>query len=277
MKIWFSAAVVLMFSLSAAGQKYQGSSWADIKAAGKGTLTVVYYEQPGLIYKDNGQMKGVCVDILSDFAKFIQEKYSKTVAINYAGEEREFSGFLKVVQSTPNILGVTNTSITEERKKILKFTPPFMTTQLVLLTNQNSPALTNLKDLPKVYAGFSALVILGSTHMKYADMLKKQYYPELNITYAPSSETVIKNLTANPKIFSILDFTEYVGVVRKKLPIKRQDVDLGNAEELGFIMARQSDWDGLWKEFLTEDYRKGVRYKKIIADNLGSTFLNLVR
>lgn len=277
MKKWVSAAVVLMISLSAAGQKYQGNSWAEVKTGGKGTLTIVYYEQPGLIYKDNGQMKGVCVDILSDFAKFIQEKYSKAVTINYAGEEREFSGFLKVVQSTPNILGVTNTSITEERKKILKFTPPFMTTQLVLLTNQSSPVLTNLKDLPKVYAGFSALVITGSTHMKYADMLKKQYYPDLNITYAPSSETVIKNLTANPKIFSILDFTEYVGVVRKKLPIKRQDVDLGNAEELGFIMARQSDWDGLWKEFLTEDYRKGVRYKKIIADNLGSTFLNLVR
>ena len=277
MRTWFSAVVVFMISLSAAGQKYQGNSWANVKAAGNGTLTIVYYEQPGLIYKDNGQMKGVCVDILSDFAKFIQEKHSKTVTINYAGEEREFSGFLKVVQSTPNILGVTNTSITEERKKILKFTPPFMTTQLVLLTNQNAPALTNLKDLPKVYAGFSALVITGSTHMKYADMLKKQYYPDLNITYAPSSESVIKNLAANPKIFSILDFTEYVGVVRRKLPIKRQDVDLGNAEELGFIMARQSDWDGLWKEFLTEDYRKGVRYKKIIADNLGSTFLNLVR
>jgi hypothetical protein len=65
--------------------------------------------------------------------------------------------------------------------------------------------------------------------------------------------------------------------VRKKLPVKRHDVDLGNAEELGFIMAKQTDWDEVWNEFLTSDYRKSVRYKKIIADNLGSTFLNLVR
>ncbi|MBL0741786.1 substrate-binding periplasmic protein [Chryseolinea lacunae] len=278
MRVFLCAALlVALSSVVSIGQKYHGDSWADVKANGKGTLTIVYYEQPGLVFKDNGQMKGVCVDIIADFAKFVQEKYNKTVTVNYAGQESEFSGFLKIAQNTPNILGVTNTSITDERKKIMKFTPPFMTTQLVLLTNQNAPTLTNLKDLPKVFAGFSALVITGSTHVKYAEKIKKQYSPELNITLAPSSESVIKSLSTNNKIFSILDFTEYVGVVRKKLPIKRHDVDLGNAEELGFIMSKSSDWDGLWKEFLTEDYRKGVRYKRIIADNLGSTFLNLVR
>ena len=113
--------------------------------------------------------------------------------------------------------------------------------------------------------------------MQYIDKIKKQYYPSLNVVYAASSESVIKHLTSNPKVFSILDFTEYVGVVRKKLPVKRHDIDLGNAEELGFIMAKQTDWDEVWNEFLTADYRKSVRYKKIIADNLGSTFLNLVR
>ncbi|HEY9047329.1 MAG TPA: transporter substrate-binding domain-containing protein [Ohtaekwangia sp.] len=270
--------VVLSFMLSISfAQKYSGDSWSKVKMKGSGSLTIVYYDQAGLIQNVNGKMKGVCVDILSDFAEYVKTKHNVSLNINYAGEEHEFSSFLKVVQQTPGILGVTNTSITDERKKIMKFTPPFMTTQLVLLTNQQSPTLSNLTDLSKTFQGFTAQVITGSTHVKYVDKIKKQYYPDLNVVYAPSSESVIKNLTTNPKVFSILDFTEYVGVVRKKLPIKRHDVELGNAEELGFIMAKQTDWDQVWSEFLTADYRKSVRYKKIIADNLGSTFLNLVR
>lgn len=263
--------------LPASAQTYKGDSWERIKSAGSGTLTVVYYDQPGLIQKIDGKMKGVCVDIIADFVKFVQTKHGKTITVNYAGEEKDFPTFLKVSQSTPNILGVTNTSITDERKKIMKFTPPFMTTQLVLLTNQNAPILRSLSDLSKVYAGYTAEVISGSTHVKYVEKIKKEYYPGLKVRYATSSESVIKNLTSQEKIFSILDFTEYVGVVRKKLPIKRQEVELGNAEQLGFIMSKQTDWDAVWNEFLTEDYRKSVEYKKIIANNLGSTFLNLIR
>jgi ABC-type amino acid transport substrate-binding protein len=270
-------AVIILFS-PAAAQQYKGDSWASTKAKGSGTLSVVYYEQPGLIYKgDDGKIKGVCVDILNDFAKHVETKYGKKVVVQYVGEETEFSNFLKVSQTTPNIIGVTNTSITEERKKILKFSPPFMTTQLVLLTNKNAPVLKDLKDMPVVFKDFSAQVITGSTHVKYIDQIKKQYFPGLQVTYAPSSESVIKNLSSNTKLFSILDFTEYIGVVRKKIPVKRQEVELGNPEPLGFIMSKQTDWDDLFNEFLTEEYRKSVRYKEIIANNLGTSFLSLVR
>lgn len=268
---------LLLFSTLCYAQTYKGDSWANVKANGAGKLSIVYYEQPGLIYLADGQMTGVCVDILSDFQKFVDTKYGKKLTVEYVGEEKEFSNFLKVAQTTPNIVAVTNTSITEERKKLMKFSPPFMTTQLVLLTNKNSPALLKLEDMPKTFNGFTAQVITGSTHVKYIEEIKKQYFPSLPVTYAASSESVIKNLSTNLKLFSILDFTEYIGVVRKKIPVKRQDVELGNPEPLGFIMAKQTDWDVLFKEFLTEEYRKSVRYKEIIADNLGTSFLSLVK
>jgi ABC-type amino acid transport substrate-binding protein len=271
-------ALLLFVSASATAQKYSGNSWAEVKSSGEGTLAVVYYEQPGLIYKaEDGKIKGVCVDILSDFAKYVDTKYGKKVTVDYVGREAEFSNFLKIGQSTPNIVAVTNTSITEERKKLMQFSPPFMSTQLVLLTHKNAPALRDLSELSTVFKGFTAQVITGSTHVKYIENIKKEFYPELTITFAPSSETVIKNLTTNPKLFSILDFTEYIGVVRKKISVKRQEIELGNPEQLGFIMAKQTDWGVLFKEFLTEDYRKSVRYKEIIAENLGSSFLSLVR
>jgi ABC-type amino acid transport substrate-binding protein len=222
-------------------------------------------------------MKGVCADIIIDFQKFIEKEYGKKITILYVREETEFPKFLTAIQQTNNLLGVTNTSITEERKKIMKFTPSFMSNQVILLTNKNAPSIKSLSEIPIVFKGFKAQVITGSTHVPHIEKIKKEYYPSLVIEQVPSGDAIIKNLSSNPKLFSVIDFTEYVGVIRKKIPVKKQDVELGNAEQLGFIMSKQSDWDGPWKEFLTDDYKKSIRYKEIIAENLGASFLSIVR
>lgn len=93
----------------------------------------------------------------------------------------------------------------------------------------------------------------------------------------PTGPEILKKISTNPKLFTILDFTEFVDATRKNLPVKRQNVSFGDAEELAFVMSKQSDWDEVWKEFLTADYRRSVRYRKIIADNLGATFLSILK
>lgn len=255
----------------------KGDSWEKIKNSGKGTVAVLYYEQPGLIQEIDGEMKGVCIDILRDFVQFVKQKYGKEITIQYGPRQKEFATFLTAVQSSSFVLGVTNTSITPERKKILKFTPPYMATPVVLLTNEKVPTVRSLDQLAKSFTNFSAEVIAGSTHVKTTQEIKKSYIPDLQIKQVGSSEIVLKDLAVNEKLFSVLDFTEYVSVVRKHLPIKRHDIDLGNAQDLGFIMPKQSDWDAVWNEFLTAEYRKSVGYKRIISENLGATFLSLVR
>src|SRR5258706_4390125 len=118
--------VFLVVTKFVIAQKYKGDSLATVNSKGSGTLGVVYYPQPGLIYEENGKMKGVCTEILNDFAAFVQTKYGKKVTIQYLGAENDYRDFLKVCQTTPDILGVTNVTITDERKKILKFTPAFL-------------------------------------------------------------------------------------------------------------------------------------------------------
>ena len=83
-----------LFVLSATilhAQQTKGDSWATVKSGGSGTLAVLYYTQTGLIEKmPDGQIKGVCVDILSDFQKHVETKYGKKISIEYIGEETEF-------------------------------------------------------------------------------------------------------------------------------------------------------------------------------------------
>jgi ABC-type amino acid transport substrate-binding protein len=273
-----SSLFFLICSIASLGQPKSGDSWAKVKSNGSGALAVLYYEQPGLIAKQpDGKIKGVCVDILLDFQKYIETKYGKKISIIYAGEEVEFPRFLTTIQNTNNLLGVTNTSITDERKKILKFTPAFMNNQVILLTNRNVALLKNLSEIQTVFKGFTAQVISGSTHVQHMNKIKKEYFPDLKIENVPSGDVIIKNLSVNEKLFSVIDFTEYIGVIKKRMPVKKHDVEIGSPEALGFIMSKQSDWDEVWAEFLTPEYRKSVRYKEIIAENLGSSFLTLVR
>ncbi|RAW02926.1 substrate-binding periplasmic protein [Pseudochryseolinea flava] len=273
----FLILALLFISFSTHAQKYQGDSWAKVKASGKGTLTIVYYEQPGLIYLENGKMKGMCVDIISDFAEFVEKTYGKKVEIKYAGEETVFTDFLKIVQNTKDILGVTNVTITEERKKIFKFTPPFLSNPLVLLTHKNAPNIESYGDINTQLKGYTAEIIAGSTHVKRIEQIKKQHAPALKVEYVENGPGILKDISANPKIFTILDFTEYVDAVRKSLPVKKQKLDLGDAENLAYVMSKQSDWEEPWNAFLTDAYRKSSRYRKIIVDNLGATFLGIVK
>lgn len=268
----------LLLATACLGQKYTGDSWAKVKASG-GTLTVIYYEQPGLIYKDatTGKMKGVCADILDDFVKFVQEKYGKKLEINYAGQEQVFPNFLSITQSTANILGVTNVTITEERKKILKFTPSFMTNPVVMLTHKDAPTISSVAEIGTTMKDYSAKVISGSTHVKVIEKIKKENVPSLKVAYANSGGEILKELSGGPKFFTVLDFTEYIDATRRQLPVKRQSINFGGAEELAFIMAKQTDWDQPWNEFMTMDYKKGVRYRKIIVDNLGANFLGILK
>jgi ABC-type amino acid transport substrate-binding protein len=272
--------IILLSVVSQAtfSQKLDGDSWAHAKRSGSGILTVVYSQQFGLIFKDkDGQVKGVCVDILSDFARFLRTQHGTTLTIKYAAEIPAFSEFLSTAQNTPHILGVTNTTITEERKKTLKFSPAYMSNRQVMLTSNKAPSITSLKELPTKFPDFTAQVIKGSTQVKYVEKIKTDYMPALKITTEENGPDIIKNLTGNAKAFTIIDFTEFVEVVHRKLPIKRQMVDVGDVEELGFIMSKQTDWDIPLKEFLTTDYRNSIGYKKIITENLGATFMSLVK
>ena len=85
-----------------------------------------------------------------------------------------------------------------------------------------------------------------------------------------------QDIQKNPKLFTVLDIIEYMNAMEKTRDIRKHDVDLGYADDLGFIMSKQSDWDIIWNEFLTTEYRNTSTYRKRIVENLGPSFLNMV-
>lgn len=268
--------LLLLASFFSAHAQIKGDSWASVKSSGKGTLTVLYYVQPGIISDKDGKMSGLCVEILNDFVGYIKTKHGKDVTLKYE-PALAFDKFLSSVLSNNNLLGATNVTITEERKKIMKFTPPYLINPLVMLTHKDAPSLSNLSEISSKFADFNAEVISGSVHQGKMEKIKKDYLPKLKIQLASTAEQILKDLSANPKLFTVLDFPEFVDATRKKLPLKRQAVDLGEPQNIGMMMSKQNDWEEVWKEFLTTDYRKSPKYRRMIADNFGAAFMSILK
>lgn len=268
---------LLLCSYPLFSQRAEGDTWAKVKANGSGTLAIYYSEQGGLMEDVNGKPEGLCVEILKDFVEFVQKKYNKKINLQYVGKEAVFTDFLTTVQKSNNLLGVTNVTITEERKKVLKFTPPFISNPVVLLTHKDAPTVNSLEELPKKLQGFTAEILGGSTHQKYVNKIKKEVWPNLAVTYGASETEIFKKITASSKVFTILDFTEFVNANRKRVPIKKQNIDLGDPDQLAFVMPKQSDWDEPWKEFLTDEYRKSPQYRKKVSDHMGMAFLSVLK
>jgi ABC-type amino acid transport substrate-binding protein len=274
----FFLSVITFFIVSIGFSQLSGSSWAEVKKSGSGELSCVYYQTPGLVFEENGKMQGVCIDIMSEFKSYVKKQYDVTLNFNFVKKVPVFTDFINTVRNSKDIMGVCNTSITSDRKEFLEFSPAYMNNPSVLLSNQDAPVLREFSKMSENFSGYKAVIIRGSTHEKYLKKIADEYYPNLTIEYANSGSEVNVKLRSSSKYFTLIDFTEYFDAVRKKMNVTRHLVPLTELEDqLGFIFPKGSDWDPIWEEFLTPEFKESLTYKKIVANNLGTAFVNLIR
>lgn len=260
------------------GQHVTGQSWSAVKKQAKGELACIYYPTPGLIFNEGGELKGVCVDIMNEFKAYVKEKHQVEIVFNFVREEPVFTNFINSIREGKNVMGVCNTSITDDRKKYLDFSPAYMNNPSVLLSNLDAPIIKSLDQMPEAFKNYKAVIIKGSTHEKFIKTIAAKYYPGLNIEFVDSGADVNEKLRSNQPYFTVIDFTEYFDAVRKKLSVKRHTVSLNELEDqLGFIFPKGSDWVAIWNEFLTPEFKQSIKYKKIVADNLGTSFVSLIK
>ncbi|HTH54808.1 MAG TPA: transporter substrate-binding domain-containing protein [Cyclobacteriaceae bacterium] len=251
----------------------QNDSWADVQKRGSGTLTVIYYPQNRIIYEENGKVKGFFASILVDFADFVEKNYQKKIKINYEKPESQFKNFMNKVEVTPNVLGVGSVTITRERERRFKFTPLVMQTPLVLVTHKSVPAISDVGQL-KFLNNHKALLLKGTNYLPTFSELKSKHLPNLEII---TVNEVMAELKKNEQYFTIVDFTGFFDMTREFTSIKYHAFDLGQIDDIGFIMPLSSDWKEPWDKFLTKAYKQSSSYKKYILENLGSPYLKFIQ
>ncbi|MFM8913297.1 MAG: substrate-binding periplasmic protein [Flammeovirgaceae bacterium] len=267
-------------AVGASGQNYAGDTWAQVKAKGEGSISIAYVETFGFVYKEGGQLTGVCVDIMSDFVKYVNEKKGVKLTTQFVGDGSSFKGMYdKVKGSAGGVFGIGNITITEERKKEVKFSPPFITNLTFLITQNSVSTLGKMEDMPKTFGKLTAYVAKGTLNEKRMQLLKQKYFPGLNIKLTANSQEAYEKVTTDPNAFAYLDLAFYLESVQNRKPLKRHPVGDIAADQFGFAMPINSDWYPLLDEFFKANggYTNSAQCKGILKKHLGEIGVKLLQ
>ena len=270
--------IMLIVSLSGYAQ-LKGDTYASAKQTKTATLVCSYHVAPGFVSKGtSGQMEGVCVDIMNRFTDYIEKTEGIKVTVKYeAKHSTDFAAFINEVKvSKGGVFGLSNTTITEARKKEYRFSPPYITNVGMILSHESVPTMTDLKDMPRLFAGMTALTVKNTTHEARLLKIKATYYPELPIKHINSPNESMEMVINNPKLFSLYDFSFYLGALKDKKPIKRHPGGDSTTEKFGIIMPKSNDWSVPLAEFMNAGFLESTEYRKILADNLGANALKFL-
>ena len=273
--------LLLAFIVVAKSQNYTGDSWAQVKTNGQGTIALAYVETPELVYKDNaGKLTGICVDIMNDFVNYVNTKKGVKLGSKFVGDGTSFKGMYdKVKGSIGGVFGLGNITITEERKKEIKFSPPYMTNLVFLITQSNVPTLAKMEDMGTTFANLTAYTAKGTLNEKRTLELKQKYFPNMKIAYTSISQETYEKVVSDPNGFAYLDIAFYLEAVQQRKPVTRHPVGDKTAEQFGFIMPLNSDWGPILDEFFKAEggYLNSPGYKSILKKHLGEIGVKLLQ
>jgi putative glutamine transport system substrate-binding protein len=274
-------ATTMFFSLSNAfAQGLSGDTWAAAKASKQGKITVTYTHAPKFAEVKLGERKGLCFDIMYEFMAYVQAKHGVNLVIDYKNlaDNKDFDLFLKTVKSSNGgVFGLGDVTITSARKQAYNFGAPYFSNVAILATSNKVPTLSNMANISKEFAGKTIVIQNGTTHEFRANALKKNF-PGLVVETTTGFNEANQKVANDVNYFTYIDFSTYLDVVTKRIPLKRHEVGDEKGEDFGFIMPKNSDWAPIFNEFMAADggFTKSVAYRKILADNLGSHVLKLM-
>ncbi len=218
---------------------------------------------------ESGRLEGICPEILNDFIAYVKREKGVTVTPIFTGDGTDFKSTYKSVQDgQAGVFGIGNISITDQRKKEVLFTQPYLKSRKLLITASEVPTLTSLDDIPKVFSGFKAYSVTQTRIDQDINAIKEKYLPNLITKHTDSYDSLTSKVAADPKSFTFIGINQLFEYRHKS--IKNHRVGNGEPVGLGFIMPSDSDWVEIFNEFMDADggYTNSVRFKEILVKHL---------
>ena len=199
----------------------QASTTKDVK------LTYVYNDVTDFAKKnENGKVEGILVDLMKEFESFVKAKHNLNIKGNFVQiEGNDFNLFLQQVkEGTGGVFGLSNTSITQARRKDFTFSHPFMNNISVLITNKSVSDLSLLESISRNFGSMTAYSVPSSTYLARLERMKKDYFPAMKIQLLSSGQEVIERVAKDTNSFAVVDLMYYMEYYKKGYPVKRHKV-----------------------------------------------------
>lgn len=268
----------LLFSTSLQAQ-IAGDTFLSSRSSKSANVTYVFNNATAFAKRDEqGKVSGVLVDLMGEFETYVLEEHGISMKVDFVEiEQANFAKFLSSVETSKGgVFGLSNASITEERKKRLLFSPPFIKNITVLVTHNSVPTLASLREIGVEFNEMKAYSVTSSIYLAKLEELKSSFFPNMEIELYKSGLGVIEALAKEREAFAVIDLLYYLDFLKKGYPIKRHKSGDEVGDEFGIVMPKSNDWAPVLEEFLNSGFLKSPEYRKIVSDHLGKSAIRLI-
>ena len=240
------------------------------------TLFVNYYSQAAFAFQENGEVKGLEIDLINEYVLWLKSKKQIPVLVKYV-KFTDFDLFYsKTKSSKKNTIGLGSVTTNADRAKEVDFTPAYLKNVSYCITNGNAPDIKSKTpdEIVKVLGSMTALTLTNSTLNKYLTDIKKAYIPDLKIVAQPSEVKILDEITKNVLYFGYVDAVSFWFYLKNNPSrfLKMQKPLSQSQEELAFVLPKGSQHKALFNEFFSgpTGFKKSKNYRPILEKYLGT-------
>lgn len=233
-----------------------GSSWKDVKVRKQGSVNLYWFQNSPYGYTDESKrLRGMEVEIMEGFKRYLQKKYQVELTYQWI-QEGTFNEVLNRVQNDSQIgvFGLAGFSITEERRKRMKFSPSYMADIAVLVSTNDIPIARSKQELLNYMAGATALTAKGTVLEKELIKIRDENGVDFKIEHTGASMDLIHVIISRQKSFGYLSLPVYLLSLDKGFTkLNRQNYFTMRYEGRGIGLPLNSDWDEPLKEYFASE------------------------
>ena len=254
----------------------KSNSWREVKDNGNGTLVIAYSENSPFIYNNpQGKLAGIEFELLQDFVRFIDEKYSAKLKLEYEHSYNFESLIDTLKKSQRPILGIASISTLEERKKDFNITYPYMPDIEIIVSSGVFGSVASLGEFAKMVKNNRAITVSNSTFERNILELKKDYFPDINIEYVRHVDFLIEAISNSQNSWGYISLPNYLSYYKNGKDIRRQRFFVVENPGLSIATPLTSDWDEILNEFIKDNRFKPLM-NSLIEKHLGKVFSEVV-
>ena len=274
MKRLATLAALYFLAIAIFAQNISGDTWEEAQANKKAKLTVTYFNlgKYVAVNENTGKLEGICVEVFEDFVQYLKDEKGIALTYEYVGDGADFKKtYNSVKNGSGGVFGLGNFSITQDRKKEISFTDPYLNSFIILVTSSSVPQLTATDNISEVLKGFKAYSLPGTVVEAEIERFKKEYLPDLEIVNVSSAEELTTRIANDPRSLTFIGMNLLLDSRDKQLRYHRS-VQRGTSG-VAFILPKDSDWTQPFNEFLSSDrgYAKSERFKQVLVKHIGES------
>lgn len=250
-------------------------SWENTQKNKKGKIAVLWYTIEPFIYFNEGKITGIEYELMEGFIPFLKKTYGTDVTLEWV-DAKAFEPIYPAIRQSKEkgLFAMSYYSITAERKKEVKFSPPYMPDLNILVTSNNLPVYNNEEAFTEDMQRLSGYTMANTTMEEDMNKLRS-IHPALKVSNRLDDYEVLNQIAAVNNAFGYVPLSIYVLALQRGTKVKRQKILATRREGLAAIYTKNSDWDEpVEAYFKSEDCKQLTR--RLIRKHLGVEVADII-